>query len=267
MLPQRRGLFRLLDESSSEEEDPLSRSFLGAEPTLEPQIETTSFLAFDQEHLWRTVTPQNEPIEWLTPETTETQTSYETAPELSKPVEHLFDALLRQERTSKWEDTEILTIRPEMSTDANMGGPSVNPFAQALPLIEETTKATEIKLNQPKPFTGKQEDLKKFLQDTNLYLLVNNRGYNTNVKKITFTLSFMNEGDAASWKEQLLEDAMALETFDLGTWAQFKKDLNDAFKPYNAPGDAWEEMKSIKIGNNTIKEHIAKFKIDRKRVV
>ena len=83
----------------------------------------------------------------------------------------------------------------------------------------------------------------------NLYLLVNNKIYDTDVKKIAFTLSFMNEGDAASWKEQLLEDAMALETFNLGTWAQFKKDLNNAFKPYDAPGDAQEEMKSIKMGN------------------
>ena len=73
----------------------------------------TSFSAFDQEHLWRTVTPQNEPIERLTPETTETRTSYNTAPELSEPVEHLFDALLRQERTLEQEDTEILTIKPE----------------------------------------------------------------------------------------------------------------------------------------------------------
>ena len=208
----------------------------------------TSFSALDQEHLWRTATPQNELIEQPTPKTTETWTSYETAPELSEPVECLFDALLRQERTSKCEDTKILMIRPEMSTDANMGGPSVNPFTQALPLTKEATKATEIKLNQLKPFTGKWEDLKKFLQDTNLYLLVYNKVYDTNVKKIAFALSFMNEGDAASWKEQLLEDAMALEKFDLGTWAQFKKDLNDAFKPYNAPGDAQEEMKSIKMG-------------------
>ena len=97
MPPRRRGLFRLPDKLSSEEEDTLSRSFLGAELTIEPPIETTSFLALDQEHLWRTVTPQNEPIERLTPETTETRTSYDTAPELSEPVEHLFDALLRQE--------------------------------------------------------------------------------------------------------------------------------------------------------------------------
>ena len=118
MPPLRRGLFRLLDEPSSEE-DSLSRSFLGAEPTLKPLIETTSFSAFDQEHLWRTATPQNEPIKKLTPETTETQTSYDTAPELSEPVEHLFDALLRQEQTLEQEDTKILTIKPEMATNAN----------------------------------------------------------------------------------------------------------------------------------------------------
>ena len=58
----------------------------------------------------------------------------------------------------------------------------------------------------------------------NLYLLVNNKAYDTDIKKIAFALSFMSKGDAASWKEQLLEDAMALLAFDLGTWDQFKKD-------------------------------------------
>ena len=129
------------------------------------------------------------------------------------------------------------------------------------PLNEETTKVSEIKLNQPKPFNGKQEDLKKFLQDTNLYLLVNSKVYDTDIKKIVFTLSFMNKGDVASWKEQLLEDAMAISPFNLGTWAQFKTNLTDMFKPYDAPGDAREEMKTIRMGNSTIEEHIAWFKM------
>ena len=151
---------------------------------------------------------------------TETWTSYNTAPELSEPVEHLFDALLKQEWTIEWEDTEILTIEPkrEMLTNTNMGGPSGNTFGQAQPLNKDTMKASEIKLNQPKPFTGKREDLKKFLQDMNLYLMVNSNVYNTDIKKIVFALSFMNEGDMALWKEQLLEDAMAISPFDLGTW-------------------------------------------------
>jgi hypothetical protein len=74
------------------------------------------------------------------------------------------------------------------------------------------------------PLVGKEKiNLKKFLQDTNLYLYVNSEIYNTDVKKIAFTLSFMNEGDAASWKEQLLEEASALPMFDLGTWKFLRK--------------------------------------------
>ena len=61
-------------------------------------------------------------------------------------------------------------------------------------------------------------NLKKFLQDISLYILVNDTIYNTDTKKITFALSFMNEGDAASWKEQLLKEAMAQPDLNLGTW-------------------------------------------------
>ena len=49
--------------------------------------------------------------------------------------------------------------------------------------------------------------------------------YNHPAKKISFALSFINEGDAASWKEQLLEDVMAKEPFNLGTWDVFEKNL------------------------------------------
>jgi hypothetical protein len=39
--------------------------------------------------------------------------------------------------------------------------------------------------------------------------MINKKIYKDDLKKIGFFLSFMNEGDAASWKEQLLEDALA----------------------------------------------------------
>ena len=58
----------------------------------------------------------------------------------------------------------MIKPEPKMSMDTNMGGPLVNPFAQAQPLAKETMKATKIKLNQPKPFTGKWEDLKSFFK-------------------------------------------------------------------------------------------------------
>src|SRR6202522_3742343 len=71
------------------------------------------------------------------------------------------------------------------------------------------SKIKEVKLNPPKPFDGKRENLRKFVQDGELYLMINKKIYDDDLKKIGFFLSFMNKGDAASWKEQLLEDALA----------------------------------------------------------
>ena len=62
----------------------------------------------------------------------------------------------------------------------------------------------------------------------------------------------MNNGDAASWKEQLLEEAMKKDPINLGTWSDFMKDLQTAFQPYDAPGDALEEMKALCMGNGSI---------------
>jgi hypothetical protein len=38
-------------------------------------------------------------------------------------------------------------------------------------------------------------------------------------------------------------------------------DLKAAFQPYDAPGDALEELTELKMGNTTIEDHIAKYKI------
>ena len=132
---------------------------------------------------------------------------------------------------------------------------------------DHDSKIKEVKLNPPKPFDGKRENLKKFIQDGELYLLINKKIYDDDIKKIGFFLSFMNEGDAASWKEQLLEDAMTTAQvnnteLNLGSFAQFKHELQEAFAPYDSPGDALERMKSLRMKkDDSIDEHIAKFRM------
>jgi hypothetical protein len=132
---------------------------------------------------------------------------------------------------------------------------------------DHDSKIKEVKLNPPKPFDGKRENLKKFIQDGELYITINKKTYDDEIKKIGFFLSFMNEGDAASWKEQLLDDAMtraqASNTdLNLGTYAQFKHDLQEAFVPYDSPGDALERMKLLRMKkDDSIDEHIAKFRM------
>ena len=63
---------------------------------------------------------------------------------------------------------------------------------------------------------------------------MNYKIYDTDVKKISSALSFMNDSDAALWEEQLLEDTMGKTTFNLGTWDEFQKDLKTTFEPYDA---------------------------------
>jgi hypothetical protein len=106
----------------------------------------------------------------------------------------------------------------------------------AAPMVIDNGKKTqELKLNQPKAFGGKRDELTEFVQDVQLYLAVNNDVYNTDKKKITFVLSSMSEGDSKSWKGQFLQNANKTTGLDLGTWAQFQTDLTEAFKPYDAP--------------------------------
>lgn len=127
---------------------------------------------------------------------------------------------------------------------------------------ETSTIDKLVKLNDPKPFTGKREELGKFLRDIALHLAVNDHIYLNDIKKITFVLSFMTEGDAASWKEEFLESKNTPgQPMHLGTYAQFITDLDTAFKPYDAPGDALEEIKLIRMGNNTAEDHVAQFKM------
>ena len=120
-------------------------------------------------------------------------------------------------------------------------------------------KTRAVKLNLPKDFSGKREDLKKFLQQVNLYMDVITKIYKDDMMKIGFILSFMDEGDASYWKEQFIEEATLTSSHNYGTWTDFEKNLREAFQPFDAPGDALEEIKALWMGSNLIKDHNVKF--------
>ena len=173
----------------------------------------------------------------LTPDPDHTETSYDTVPE-TKPES----------------ETETIEI------DTNMVGESSR--MRDDPMGEDSKREDPqiIKLNLPKNFSGKREDLKKFLQQVNLYMDVNEKTYHNDKTKIAFVLSFMDEGDASSWKEQFIEEATSTTPHDYGTWEDFERNLKQAFQPFDAPGDALEEIKNLRMGNNSIEDHNAKFR-------
>ena len=252
--PPRRNIFGLKDKSSDEEEfdeEPLSRSTLGLEPTVRSLLDTAPRHPFHLDTSWRAPTPPEPEPEKPTPETTDTRESYATAPVLSEPTEHLFEALLKYKDTEKEQTNET-------ETESSYGSMASGGMAIDSTVVEKTT---ELKLNPPKSFSGKREELDDFILDAKLYLSVNEKTYDDDKKKIAYVLSFMNEGDAKSWKGQFLRSATTPTGLNLGLWTDFLKTLDEAFKPYDAPGDALEELTSLKMGTSSIEDHITQYKV------
>ena len=201
--------------------------------------------AFNDESLWTPTATRKE----QTPQTeseTETAESYQTAPQLSEPTERFFEALLKREPKPETEIRTIEMVQPEKDVEMKE---------------ENAPRPTELKLKQPASFTGKRDELDDFLQDILLYLGVNDGIYDTDRKKIGYALTFMDKGDAKSWKTAFLQNATTGAGLDLGTWTAFVAKLKEDFKPYDAPGDALEELIALKMGNNSIEDHIARYKV------
>ena len=112
------------------------------------------------------------------------------------------------------------------------------------------------------PFSGKRNALGKFTDNLQLHFILNK--IKEDEDKIVFTLTYMEGGDAESWKAAFIKNAVqANGSINFGTWAQFLKDLQKDFKPYDVKGDALDEIIKLRQGTNSIEDHVARFKVLR----
>ena len=81
-----------------------------------------------------------------------------------------------------------------------------------------------VKLNLPKAFDGSRDKFKKFLQTAEIYLGINKKVYDDDLKKIGFILSFMTKGQAEAWADQFVEEART-RTLDLTSRSGLMKNL------------------------------------------
>ena len=208
----RRGLFRPPIKDNSDE-DPLSRSLVG-EPSVQ---EPTPFEPFNLEHLWRN-SPTPEPQ--TTHEQTDTEESFQTTPELSAPAKRFFETLLEQRKPKP---TTMIVKKMANNNEK---------------------RTTEIKGGKITPFAGKRETLEKFLETIGLHLILNR--VKDNEDKIAFTLTYLEGGDADSWRAAFLKRSITAQGEpNFGRWSDFLKDLRSSFKPYDT----------------SIEDHVTKFKI------
>ena len=121
----------------------------------------------------------------------------------------------------------------EIESTGNAFGSRSNQQAQRPPAASAATKK---KIRPPTPFSGKWEDLRKFLQEIKIFLLGNADAYPNDLDKILFVLSYMSEGDANSWKEEFFDSAEQTSVqagipLTLGTYNNFITEIEKDFSP------------------------------------
>ena len=63
--------------------------------------------------------------------------------------------------------------------------------------------------------------------------------------KVAFALSYCEGGDANSWKTAFIKKSIVDGRINFGTWKDFVEDLVKNFKPYDAQGDAIDEITTL----------------------
>ena len=117
-------------------------------------------------------------------------------------------------------------------------------------------------LNRLTPFTGDRQKVNTFLQECNLYLLVNRVIYNTDEAKIVFVLSYMTDKEALQWKEQYLTSITDNDgNMMLLGYGVFIILLKEAFKPVDKTSEAMNKLCMIIQGNRPAEELVTEFRL------
>ena len=120
----------------------------------------------------------------------------------------------------------------------------------------------ELGLNWPTPFIRDRQKVNTFLQECNLYLLVNRAIYKTDEAKIIFILSYMTDKEALQWKEQYLTLITDNDrNMTLPGYRAFITLLKEAFKPADKTGKAMNKLCMIRQGNRPAEELVTKFRL------
>ena len=122
-------------------------------------------------------------------------------------------------------------------------------------------KPQELKLGQLSTFNGDPKKARAWINNTQLYLLVNKDVYDHNDKKIAFTFSFMKEGSARLWALTETKTAFTNNPLGFRTWADFLKKFNDSFILENTREQAIAWLSTTKVNDKIdILDYISKFK-------
>src|SRR6267154_4032647 len=123
-----------------------------------------------------------------------------------------------------------------------------------------------MKLQGPKDFDGQPKHAQRWITAVMCYTTTNAHIYDTDTKKVVYTLSYLQNGPAESWVEDFTDAAETLTSTSqaqgYGTFADFKKEFLTDFGLANAPAEAMQTLTQIKQSNcESLTDYISEFKL------
>ena len=91
-------------------------------------------------------------------------------------------------------------------------------------------KPARLQLGKPKTFNGSYKMAISWMYSIQFYLAINETSYDSDMKKITFTLSYMIKGSALTWADTFQEKAITGAAVTLRTWDDFLGKFQATFK-------------------------------------
>jgi hypothetical protein len=112
----------------------------------------------------------------------------------------------------------------------------------------------ELRINLPFSYDRNRKKYKTFQNAIVLYLGINRHIYHNDEKKIGFVLSYLNDKEAAQWREAWIERNTRTGLVWFPFFRDFIDELNAAFEPVDTVGDVMHKLRMLKQGTRSAEE-------------
>jgi hypothetical protein len=134
---------------------------------------------------------------------------------------------------------------------------------------QEVARATEeikrsfhphkgIKVAHPDPYDGARAKFPIFMRQLNLYFRANPVDYELDDNRITLALSYMKDGTAGSWADNMIRES---EDGYAHTWKTFVQALTQQFADPDEGDTARTKLKELRQGRSTADEYVVSFEM------
>ena len=120
---------------------------------------------------------------------------------------------------------------------------------------------SEHHLGQPDNFDGSSSKASAWMDSVQLYLMINDTLYDKDQKKITFALSFIQEGSTTTWPSTFTKKAPTFTPPTLRTWTSFYADFKTSFIHIDVKNEAIAWLSTTVVSKNLpLGDYISQFK-------